>query len=62
MPGRATLLHLYMGMKMHSTRISKLIGAGALALAGLFLVSGCKTVGPDFEKPEVPVANSWLNA
>ena len=47
---------------MHSTRISKLIGAGALALAGLFLVSGCKTVGPDFEKPEVPVANSWLNA
>ncbi len=47
---------------MHSTGISKLVGAGALALAGLFLVSGCKTVGPDFEKPEVPVADTWLDA
>jgi len=28
----------------------------------MFLVTGCKTVGPDFEKPEVPVADSWLNA
>ena len=47
---------------MHSTGIRKLIGTGALALAGLFLVSGCKTVGPDFEKPEVPTADTWLEA
>ena len=47
---------------MHSTGISKLIGTGALALAGLLLVTGCKTVGPDFEKPEVPTADTWLDA
>jgi NodT family efflux transporter outer membrane factor (OMF) lipoprotein len=47
---------------MHSTGISKLFRVGALALAGLFLISGCKTVGPDFEKPEVPVADTWLDA
>jgi len=47
---------------MHSTGISKLFATGALALTGMFLVTGCKTVGPDFEKPEVPVADSWLNA
>jgi len=47
---------------MYSTGISKLIAAGALALAGLFLVSGCKTVGPDFEKPVAPVADTWLDA
>jgi len=35
---------------------------GLLALAGLFLFTGCKTVGPDFEKPEAPVADTWLNA
>ena len=45
---------------MHSTGIRKLIGAGALAT--VFLVSGCKTVGPDFEKPEVPTADTWLEA
>jgi NodT family efflux transporter outer membrane factor (OMF) lipoprotein len=47
---------------MQSSGISRLIGTGALALAGLFLVSGCKTVGPDFEKPEVPTADTWLDA
>ncbi len=47
---------------MHSTGISKLFTAGALTLAGMFLVTGCKTVGPDFEKPEVPVADTWLDA
>ena len=47
---------------MHSTGISKLIRTTALALAGLLLVTGCKTVGPDFEKPEVPTADTWLEA
>jgi NodT family efflux transporter outer membrane factor (OMF) lipoprotein len=47
---------------MYATGMSKLVGTGAVALAGLFLVAGCKTVGPDFEKPEAPVADSWLNA
>ena len=42
--------------------MSKFIGTGALALASLFLVSGCKTVGPDFEQPEAPVADTWLDA
>jgi len=28
----------------------------------MFLVTACKTVGPDFEKPEVPVADTWLEA
>ena len=26
------------------------------ALAALFLIAACKTVGPDFEKPEAPRA------
>jgi NodT family efflux transporter outer membrane factor (OMF) lipoprotein len=47
---------------MHSTGISKLFRIAVLAVAGLFLISGCKTVGPDFEKPEVPVADTWLDA
>jgi len=49
-------------MTMHSTGINNLIGTGALALASLLLVTGCKTVGPDFEKPEVPTADTWLDA
>jgi outer membrane protein TolC len=47
---------------MHSSGTSKLFRTAALAVAGLFLISGCKTVGPDFEKPEVPVADTWLDA
>ena len=47
---------------MHSTGTYNLVKAGFLALAGMFLVAGCKTVGPDFEKPEAPVADTWLNA
>jgi len=47
---------------MQDSSISRIIGTGALALAGLLLVTGCKTVGPDFEKPEAPVADTWLNA
>ena len=31
-------------------------------LLTLFVISGCKTVGPDFEKPDVPVADTWLDA
>ena len=42
--------------------MNRLNSTAALALAGLFLITGCKTVGPDFEKPDAPVADSWLNA
>ena len=42
--------------------MSRLNSTAALALDGLFLITGCKTVGPDFEKPDAPVADSWLNA
>ncbi len=32
----------------------------AASLSGMvFLISGCATVGPDFVKPEAPVAESW---
>ena len=34
----------------------------AWMVAGLFFLSACTTVGPDFEKPEVPVAENWLDA
>ena len=30
-------------------------------MPAMLLVAGCTTVGPDFEKPDVPVADSWLN-
>ena len=42
--------------------MNRLNSTAALALAALFLIAGCKTVGPDFEKPEAPVADNWLNA
>ena len=47
---------------MYSSGVSKLFRIAVLAVAALFLISGCKTVGPDFEKPEVPVADTWLEA
>ena len=47
---------------MYSNRITRLFNIGILAVAGAFFVTGCKTVGPDFEKPEVPVADTWLEA
>ena len=47
---------------MLSNGMSKIFKTGSLALAGMLIVSGCKTVGPDFEKPEVPVAETWLEA
>jgi hypothetical protein len=36
--------------------MSRLISTAALALADIFLIAGCTTVGPDFEKPEAPRA------
>ncbi len=35
---------------------------GILALASFLLLAGCQSVGPDFSKPEVPVADNWLEA
>jgi NodT family efflux transporter outer membrane factor (OMF) lipoprotein len=31
-------------------------------MAAMLFLSGCKTVGPDFQKPEAPVADNWLDA
>ena len=39
-----------------------ILKTGLLAIATILVLSGCKTVGPDFEKPEVPVADNWLDA
>ncbi|MBE9549728.1 MAG: efflux transporter outer membrane subunit, partial [Proteobacteria bacterium] len=47
---------------MYSTGFSKFTTITTLAMASLFLVSGCTTVGPDFVKPDVPVADTWLEA
>jgi NodT family efflux transporter outer membrane factor (OMF) lipoprotein len=34
----------------------------ALLVTAITLLNACTTVGPDFEQPEVPVANTWLDA
>lgn len=47
---------------MYSTGISSMFKIGFLFLAGLFIITSCKTVGPDFEKPEVEVAENWLES
>jgi NodT family efflux transporter outer membrane factor (OMF) lipoprotein len=36
-------------------------GVCCLAIA-TFIFSGCTTVGPDFKRPEVPVAEKWIEA
>jgi len=46
----------------NSTGMRHLLRFGMLGLAGLFLVTGCKTVGQDFEKPEATVADNWLDS
>ncbi len=47
---------------MRSIDLGHIFKIGALSVAGMFLVTACKTVGPDFEKPEVPLADTWLEA
>lgn len=47
---------------MHSNGTNILLKIMFLGLAGVTLLAGCKTVGPDFEKPEAPVADNWLEA
>ncbi|MCK5885922.1 MAG: TolC family protein, partial [Alcanivorax sp.] len=39
-----------------------ILRTGFLAFATVFLLTSCKTVGPDFEKPEVPVADDGLES
>jgi NodT family efflux transporter outer membrane factor (OMF) lipoprotein len=34
-------------------------GGGLIALAGAILLGGCRTVGPDFERPRVPWLADW---
>ncbi len=52
------------GRNMHLSGFIHLIktSAGTLSLASLILLGGCQSVGPDFTKPEVPVADNWLEA
>ena len=38
------------------------LGGVAGMVAGVLFLGGCTTVGPDFKKPDVPVAETWLNA
>lgn len=33
-----------------------------VTLSGTLILASCTTVGPDFERPEAPVAEAWLNA
>jgi len=47
---------------MYASGLSRLLKIGILSTAGLLIMTGCKTVGPDFEKPEVNVADTWLEA
>ena len=47
---------------MQSSGAKILIRSSIFTLVLLFLVTSCKTVGPDFQKPEVPVADNWLEA
>lgn len=42
--------------------LTKRTGIATLAVASLLLVPGCTTVGPDFAKPEVNIAETWLEA
>ena len=37
----------------------KRLGWGAIALAGVALLGACSTVGPDFERPQVPWLDHW---
>ena len=47
---------------MRSNRTTVFLRLTLLAAASLAVLSACKTVGPDFEKPEAPVADNWLDA
>ena len=47
---------------MFTSGLRIVLKTGLLALAASLLLTACKTVGPDFEKPEVPVADNWLDA
>jgi outer membrane protein, multidrug efflux system len=35
------------------------LGSGAIALSGAVLLGACSTVGPDFERPQVPWLANW---
>jgi NodT family efflux transporter outer membrane factor (OMF) lipoprotein len=39
-----------------------ILKTGLLAFTTVLVLSSCRTVGPDFEKPEAPVADNWLDA
>jgi len=47
---------------MQPTGFIKLNGTGLSVLATAVLVTGCASVGPEFTKPELPVADAWLEA
>ena len=47
---------------MQSTGTFQILRIAVLGTAVVLLASACRTVGPDFEKPEAPVADNWLEA
>jgi NodT family efflux transporter outer membrane factor (OMF) lipoprotein len=47
---------------MISRSANNILALGPTALAAMLLLGACKTVGPDFEKPDAPVADNWLEA
>lgn len=47
---------------MFPASIRNMLSVRLVILTGLLLLQGCMTVGPDFKKPEVLVADSWLEA
>jgi len=47
---------------MQSNGLVSFLKIASIVLAIPVLLAACKTVGPDFEKPEAPVADSWLDA
>lgn len=47
---------------MHHKFSNSLIRTALLAMPAMVLAAGCTTVGPDFVKPDVPVADTWMEA
>ncbi|RKX35984.1 MAG: transporter [Verrucomicrobia bacterium] len=47
---------------MNADNVKRLCAIPAAALFGMLLLSSCTTVGPDFEEPEAPVAEDWLES
>ena len=47
---------------MNASNTAKLVAMPLVALSGVLFLSGCTTVGPNFERPDTTVADNWLEA